>query len=50
VVSFADTKGFKNVVSVLEDEAYRRTRKAAALTANFPINAPRLKMDHQSVA
>jgi len=26
-VSFADIKGFKNVVSVLEDEAYRRTRK-----------------------
>jgi DNA-binding MarR family transcriptional regulator len=26
-VSFTDIKGFKNVVSVLEDEAYRRTRK-----------------------
>jgi len=26
-VSFADIKGFKNVVSLLEDEAYRRTRK-----------------------
>jgi len=26
-VSFADIKGFKNVVSVLEDEACRRTRK-----------------------
>jgi class 3 adenylate cyclase len=26
-VSFADIKGFKNVVSALEDEAYRRTRE-----------------------